>query len=420
MELEDVTRFQLRRVNPFPGLMIDVDIWQEAHNYHRDQQRLHLLTFHQTGIMAGLEVIANDPPDLSVTINPGIGIDSEGNNIIVSSAQRYTIQARQSGMVYLVIQFREIPSGPYQPPDGGQPTRIMEAYRIQEREELPTEAFLELARIDFDPANPTLHNPRIMDNPGKNEVDHRFRRIATAGVPVQAAPPLPIIPPPAVPTPAVSPPAPEQVKTDIQNKEPSTTRETITIGHVSVGTMNAHTHSEGLHNLAREINRQYDFAVDVKSNVLLDVAIEKCNILYITGNASFELSEQQKRVMREFLESGGMIFGEACAEEQGETPSRGPREFGLAFNQLASQLNRKLENVQRGHPLLSAIHTFSGVPQGAVAGMLLEGGNMIYSGSDYGCAWRGGFQDNPLPRDSIRSSVEMGANIIIYAQMNKT
>ena len=112
-------------------------------------------------------------------------------------------------------------------------------------------------------------------------------------------------------------------------------------------------------------------------------------------------------------------MGEACTEGQGETPSRGPREFGLAFNQLASQLNRKLENVQRGHPLLLAVHTFSGVPLGTVPGMLLEGGNMIYSGSDYGCAWQGGHQDSPLPRETIRSSIEMGANIIIYAQKNK-
>ena len=411
MELKDVIKFQLKRANPFPGLMIDVDLWQDAHNYHRDQQQLHLLAFHKTGILGGLEVVANDPPDLSVTIRPGIGIDPEGNNIIVTNAQRYTLQTRHSGVVYLVIQFREIPSGPYQPPDGGQPTRILEAYRIQEREELPTEAFLELARIDFDPAHPEIRDPKIPGNPGKNEVDHRFRQVVTVDVPTQSPPPPP---PPAAPV-----PAPEPAKISAPDREAPAPKDTIILGYTSLGDASGNRHITGLHNLAKEINRQYDFIVDIEENVSLDKAIRQCNILYLTGNAGFELSEGQRAVLREFLESGGTILGEACTEGQGETPSRGPREFGLAFNQLASQLNRKLENVQRGHPLLLAVHTFSGVPLGTVPGMLLEGGNMIYSGSDYGCAWQGGHQDSPLPRETIRSSIEMGANIIIYAQKNK-
>ena len=146
--------------------------------------------------------------------------------------------------------------------------------------------------------------------------------------------------------------------------------------------------------------------------------VQQCNILYLTGIAGFELSEKQQETLNNFLKSGGTVFGEACSGVQGETPSRGPKEFGLVFNQLASNLNCKLENVQRGHPLLLAIHTFSGVPQGASPGMLLEGGHMIYSGGDYGCAWQGGYKDNPLQREDIRSSIEIGANIAAYALMN--
>jgi hypothetical protein len=51
--------------------------------------------------------------------------------------------------------------------------------------------------------------------------------------------------------------------------------------------------------------------------------------------------------------------------------------------------------------------------------MLLEGGQMVYSGSDYGCAWQGGLDDKPLSREIIRSSIEIGTNIIVYAQMMK-
>jgi len=75
MSLKDIIKFQLKRVNPFQGLVIDADIWRDAHNYHRDQQRLHVLTFHKTGIVEGLQVTANNPADLSVNIHPGTAID---------------------------------------------------------------------------------------------------------------------------------------------------------------------------------------------------------------------------------------------------------------------------------------------------------------------------------------------------------
>ena len=50
MELKDIIKFQLKRVNPFQGLVIDADTWRDAHNYHREQQRLHMLAFHKIGI----------------------------------------------------------------------------------------------------------------------------------------------------------------------------------------------------------------------------------------------------------------------------------------------------------------------------------------------------------------------------------
>ena len=127
MRLEDIGKFQLKRVNPFQGLVIDTEAWQDAHNYHRNQHRLHLLAFHTTGIIVGLAVVANNQNDSSVIIQPGMAVDEEGNTIIVTEEQNYQIQKREKGMVFLVIEFREIPTKPYQPPEGGQPTRILEA-----------------------------------------------------------------------------------------------------------------------------------------------------------------------------------------------------------------------------------------------------------------------------------------------------
>ena len=38
-----IPQLQFRRVNPFQGLMIDAGVWLDAHEYHRNQMRLHHL-----------------------------------------------------------------------------------------------------------------------------------------------------------------------------------------------------------------------------------------------------------------------------------------------------------------------------------------------------------------------------------------
>jgi len=404
MALKDIIKFQLKRVNPFQGLVIDADTWRDAHSYHRDQQRLHMLAFHKIGIVEGLEVTANNPPDLSVNIQPGMATDPEGNVIIVSQTQRYRIQTRDKGTIYLIIQFREVPSEPYQPPDGGQPTRILEAYRIQEREKLPNEPYLELARIDFDPAEEAIKNAKSSSNPGKNEINSSFRQEATS---VTVAPSV-----------TSEKPAAPQKPAAIPQEIPSHPQETITLGHAVLGEASKDLHSNGLRNLIKEINQQANFVTNLEANIPLDKNINRCAMIYLTGNSRFEPATEEQAALSAFLQSGGVIFGEGCSE--GEIESKGAKEFGLAFNQLASQLKCKLEIVQRGHPLLSTVHVFANVPQGAEPAMLLEGGHMVYSGSDYGCAWQGGHQSNPLSREIIRGSIEMGANIVAYAQTKAT
>ena len=402
MALEDIIKFQLKRVNPFQGLVIDTDVWRDSHEYHRDQQRLHMLAFHHIGIVVGLEVTANNPPDLSVNIQPGMAVDPEGNIIIVSKTQRYRIQTREKRTIYLIIQFREVPSEPYQPPDGGQATRILEAYRLQESEKLPNEPHLELARIIFDPADEAIRNAKNPSQPGTNEINLNFRQEASS-----------------VSSPPIKGPA-AQDKVDVKVEE-TTSRliETITIGHAVLGEASQDLHISGLRNLIREINRHQRFEVNLEENITLDKKTNRCAMIYLTGNSHFELPAEQQSALSNFLQSGGVILGEGCNEGQQEAASKGAKEFGLAFNQLASQLKCKLEIVQRGHSLLSAIYVFSEVPQGTEPAMLLEGGHMVYSASDYGCAWQGGHQDQPLSRDIIRCSFEIGTNIITYAQMMK-
>ncbi|MBM3133672.1 MAG: DUF4159 domain-containing protein, partial [Chloroflexi bacterium] len=389
----------------FPGMMVDADIWSDAHRYHRDAGRLHLLAFHSTGIVGGLEVNQNDPPDLSVTIRPGLAADPDGNIVIVAQPQRYKLQTRERGIIYLIIQFREIPGPPLQPPDGGQPTRITEGYRIQERDKLPNEPYVELARIDFDPADPVIRDPKVPSKPVKNEIDFRHRQGAGMAAPAPA--PIPSTPP------SPPPPQPERVAPIVQ-PGPTAARETVTVGYLTLGGTDG-LHRAGIENLVREVSWRSGINVEMRAVTSLKKDVKGCQLLYVVGNSRFEIPGDLHAALGDLLKSGGVIFGEGCSEGQ----PKGAKEFGLAFNQLATQLKCKLEAVQRDHPLLTCAHIFSQVPQGVEPGMLLEGGRMVYSAGDYGCAWRGGRPDSPLPRETIRTAVEMGANILAFAKGTK-
>jgi hypothetical protein len=392
MELNKLSKSQLKRVNPFPGLIIDADIWRDAHEYHRNQQKLHVQAFHQLGIIQGLEVKASTPPDLSVTIQPGIGVDSEGNTIIVPQPQRYKFQTKKMGVIYLIIQFRDIPVGPLQPPDGGQPTRIMEAYRILEIDQFPSESFLELARVDFDPAVTTIRDAPSASSYGKNEIILSYRSQAKSTQPEKI----------------IS----STVATGPQDK--------VMLGHLVLGEADKQLHAAGLRNLVREIKYRYNFLAELVENTPLDSSVNQFDVLYLTGNGRFELTPEKQGILADFLQIGGTIFAEGCSQGAGEDGVRAGKEFGLAVNRLAGQLKFRLGTLQRNHPILSTVHVFPEVPQGAQAATLLEGGPIFYSGSDYGCAWQGGYPNFPLPREVIRSSSEMGANIVAYSRLVKS
>jgi hypothetical protein len=153
-------------------MMIDVDTWRDAHEYHREQLGLHHLALHGWGVVQGLDVQLVDNADNTLRIDAGLAVDSAGRFVVVPQAQTYQITARERQLVYLVLQFRDILANPSA---GALSTRVIEAYRIQERDRLPEEPYIELARIDLDPAAGKVTVPKDPERPGRNEVDVRSR-----------------------------------------------------------------------------------------------------------------------------------------------------------------------------------------------------------------------------------------------------
>jgi hypothetical protein len=184
---------QFRRVNPYPGLMVDVDVWRDAHDYHRAQLHLHHLALHGWGIIQGLDISLVEGTDNTLRIEPGLAIDPGGNFISVPQGQTYQITARERQVVYLVLQQRELLSQPAPPTAANRAspmTRVVEAYRIQERDRLPEEPYIELARVDFYPDRGVVRAAQDAESPGPNELDLRARvRLGTLAAPLQLSAP---------------------------------------------------------------------------------------------------------------------------------------------------------------------------------------------------------------------------------------
>jgi hypothetical protein len=117
----------LKRIKPVDGMAVTAQVWDEAHDFHFQQQRIHDLLLHGTGIVTGLNVVASDPPDSSVNIFPGIAIDAQGNLIVVTEPVPFHFGPAQ-GQLYLVIAYEE--SRPEQQKNGG-PLYISAQYGIE-------------------------------------------------------------------------------------------------------------------------------------------------------------------------------------------------------------------------------------------------------------------------------------------------
>ncbi len=370
MPIEDFFKYQRRRINPFKGLVIDVPTWAGAHNYHRDQQRLHAISMHRYGIVAGLEVVAWNPPDKSVVIYPGIAVDHDGNLIVVSETQRFNIKTEESGTAYIVVEYSEIPQEMTQSLDGekAEPLYIMEAYRIGEQRQTQAGPFMELARVNITAENAVIRDAQNPLSPGPNEIDTRYRLLAGPWQRGQIA--LAVV------------------------EMPSSMR-----------------HQEGILNLVQVINHTTEYRAHFRGPVRLDAEIRDCDLLCMCESDEFALTQDQETVLLNYLGRGGVLLGETCHEAGQETKA-----FSKAFASLAKRLGRNLKSVERGHAVLRIHHLFAAVPVGLDGqAVLMEDQGMLYSDGDFGCLWAGGKGDRPMPREAIREALELGVNIAICA-----
>ncbi len=183
----------LERLQVNDGLLITADHWQRAHQYHRQHQSLHYQALHQSGIVWGLGVcLSSAPADMPgeyrdarwIQVKPGVAIDRLGNTIIVPEAMDFRIASDApvtgSLSVYIVLRYVDPDQLQTLPQSASQSEFIQETFRIDETTTLPQDADIILCRILLEPGTVALTPTQNVFAPKVNQLDLRDRRSVQA------------------------------------------------------------------------------------------------------------------------------------------------------------------------------------------------------------------------------------------------
>ena len=361
MDLSALTRFRLRRVNPYRGLVVDENTWAEAHDYHRDHLRLHSLAFHSPGVIAGLEVRPTPSQAGSVDIGAGVALDGEGNMIVVGQDRRIPFDGIEPGDVYIVLSYYEnrvnADSGA---PKGAPANRIVESYKIEPQNKPAEEPDIELARMRWTAEEAQLKPAKDANNPATDEIDLRFRPHARAARPIK-----------------------------------------INVGIVAGE--GGETRMQGVFNLMREIDSLVGYHSRFGGNINLEDGAGGSDLIILSVPAP---SEAALTTLASHLGRGGAVLADACS-------SVASAEFAKSVQQMAEQLGLRLKAIDGKDPLLNSRYPFAEPPDGAADGSVTSSGRFVLSQRDYGCAWGGTCEKNGLPRETVRASLEWGVNLAI-------
>jgi len=363
--------FPVKRIAPVDGLAVTAQVWEEAHAYHRHRQRAHDLLRHGAGIVAGLEVIASDPPDSSVYVLAGIAIDPCGETIVLTEPVAYDVGTAR-GLLSLLLTYEE--SRPMIDREDG-PLYVHAQFGLAAEPCLARGSGVELARIRRLEGGAPILDARDAESPGTNELDLRFRRVTRCqGLA-----------------------APEAASVAVcYTGEPLDTHR----GH-------------GARALARAL-RHAGCLIWVDDGVPLSPGLAVYTLVYLVGQGDFRMSPDEVQALYSYLQGGGTLLVESCREGwiEGAPPA------DAAFSDLLTSMGIELVEVRPGHRLLGEPNLFAAVPPGFETDstpQVWAGDGVILSTRDYGCLWQGVRRDRVPSREEIRTAIEWGENLVAYA-----
>lgn len=365
--------FPRKRIRAVDGMAVTADVWEEAHDYHRHLDRLHTVLQHGTGIIAGFEVIASEPADSSVYIQPGLAIDPIGNPIVAAEPRAYDLGGAE-GRLYLIVSYNE--SRPQAL--GGRvqedaPLYVQSQYTLEAVAELPPTPHVELARIWRRDATAPITLPADPTQPRGNEIDLRYRR--TVGVGEQPVVSVAMVP----------------------------WRGTEGAGH-----------GEGVASLAASMRLAGLGSVWVDRQVPLSGDLARYDLIMVVGRDQIQLTNDEMTALYHYWQQGGVIFYESCRRNhtQGNPPA------DAVFTDLMEAFGVQLAPLSADHALLQKPYRFGQPPAGYEtlgSPTVKVGEGVVMSTADFGCLWRGQRRTGPARRGEIRDAEEWGANLILWA-----
>ncbi len=368
MSIENLLKlFPEKRIHPADGLAVTAQVWEEAHAYHRQQQRFHDVAYHGWGIVTGLEVIASDPPDTSVYILPGVAVDPVGQIILLPQPVAYDIGDEMDGLIYLLLNYEQ---GRPRADDGqGQkdgPLYVHAEFSIAARTSLPNTPWVELARVNRRRRQDLFVDAPNPIRPGHNQIDLRFRH--EIGAPAE-----------------------------------------VSLAVCYLGEKSATQYGLGASYLAQALNHSGRYRVAVHDDAPLGPGIESNTLIYLVGQERFELNSSQMNGLFNYVRRGqGTLFIESH-DSDAES----------AFMNFLRTMDMTPEALKPEHRLLVYPHLFAGPPPGfedkADSEVLVSDG-VIFSTCKYGLLWQGQQRDGRPARETIRAAVEWGGNVLTYAK----
>jgi hypothetical protein len=355
-ESEILKIFPNTQIKPYDGMSVTADVWAKAHAEHRQARRAHDLIFHGSGIVTGLEVIANDPPNQLVFISPGVAVDPAGTVIVLSEPVAYDFGNTSEGTLFLVLGHGEREVGGVEK----EVILIQDEFVIAARPTMPKRPVVELARVVISKSGNPVMNAADPEHPGIEELDLRFRD----NLSLQTK---------------------QRVKVavcELGSEVPS-----VLIGWDYLG---------------RECARSTSYALIV-DQLPVSGEISGYDLVYLSGKGAFKMETDQLKILHSLLDGGRTLIAEsldAAAER--------------SFRSVFETLDVKLSPMDASHPILTVPFLFTAPPPGALGNQVQVNGRVIFSTAGYSLAWGGASSSGQASRADIRSAHEWGINFLHY------
>jgi hypothetical protein len=347
--------FPKMQVKPFDGMSITAEIWDQAHEEHRQMLRAHNLISHGGGIITGLEVVANDPSDQYVFISAGVAVDPVGNIIVVPEPVAYDFESTVPGTLYLLLGKGEREVGGV----GNEAKYSQAEYVIAARTSLPKRPSVELARVTLSAAGMPIHNAGDPLHPASDALDLRYRS-QVGPVPVEIV---------------------NVLVTGLGKDEADVLKGWDQLGKFSQMSSKYHIIVDGETQLPKDLG-EYDF-------------------VYMGSQGDYSLSAAQLKSLAAFLEQGKILMVEALTDSAQE-----------ACQKMFKKLELKLAKPKADSPLFSSPFLFAEAPAGFSGNQVEVGKGVLYSTAGYARSWAGKAASGVASRSDIRSTHEWGLNLI--------